>query len=258
MKMIARNSQTNDPVRNAVGNVSLSIEGRLVWSEIIFFNSKGIVSFPVPSNGQYNVSLIADGFITTHVEVVVDCIADCIITEYVIMSPHLEIGQTRIILNWQQSHPQDIDLHVMAINKTDNNMCRIWYDNKFGCQSASQDRDNAAGGPNGAETVTLLDNIINSQFTYLIAIEDYDFMNNGEDFLNSGAAIAVKNELKSFEQMLKATTIVKETDYYFFGCVIVQETTTINVDFDFTAAPNGTFFDGEDDSKWLAMMITHC
>ena len=162
-------------------------------------------------------------------------------------------------MNWQTDQPQDIDLHIMAINRTDSSTCRIWYHNKTGCQAASQDRDNVAGGPNGAETVTLLDKTINSQFTYLIAIEDYDFMNNGADFLKSGAAISMINELKDVKQMMKATTIKKETAYYFFGCVNVNnKKRTINGNFNFTATPDGTFFDGEDDSNWLAMMKNYC
>ena len=157
-------------------------------------------------------------------------------------------------MNWQTYQPLDIDLHVMAINKTDSIMCRIWYENKFGCPSASQDRDNANGGPNGAEIVTLTDVNINCQFTYLVAIEDYEFENGGEHFVNSGAAIAVRNELHSIGQPMEAISVLKEKPYYFFGCVDVHA----NGNFTFTSAPNGIFFDGEDDAKWTEMMMTFC
>ena len=84
----------------------------------------------------------------------------------------------------------------MNIKKSDDSLCRTWYDNTAGCPAISQDRDNANGGLNGPETVTLLDNTVNSEYTYLIAIEDYEFENNGEDFINSGAGVMLLRNIK--------------------------------------------------------------
>ena len=65
----------------------------------------------------------------------------------------------------RDSKPPDVDIHVMAL-------CRTWYQHKTG-----QDPDNTEGGLNGAETVTLLNNTVNIQYTYLIAVENYAFEN---------------------------------------------------------------------------------
>ena len=53
-------------------------------------------------------------------------------------------------------------------------------------------RDNADGGNNGPETVTFLHPQINQHYTYLIAIDDFEWVNNGQDFFASGSAIQVR------------------------------------------------------------------
>ena len=52
-------------------------------------------------------------------------------------------------------------------------------------------RDNAFGGKNGPETVTFLSPEINQHYTHLVAIDDFDWVNNGQDFFVSGSAIQV-------------------------------------------------------------------
>merc|ERR1712002_1446686 len=112
-------------------------------------------------------------------EITVDCTeAECEVERLVAMSPELEAGQTRIIMTWDDK-PMDVDMHVMAVSKDSGELCRTWFDDKEGCPAVSQDLDNVEGGLNGAETVTLLDNNVNSKYTYLIAVEDFKF-ENGE------------------------------------------------------------------------------
>jgi len=252
--MFAKDAQNNDPVQDVTGTVTLVSEGEPFWVQNISFSSKGRVVFAVPSSGKYKVVLSSPEFLTAETEVTLSCSGECLVTEYVIMSRHLQPGETRIIMNWQNTSPLDIDLYVMAVNKTDNSTCKIWYGNKGGCQAASQDRDNADGGPNGAEIVTLTDKDVNSEFTHIVAIEDYEFENGGHDFLHSGAAISVQNEVQSVSQALIASTISQTADYYLFGCVQVQT----GGNFTFIAAPPGTFFDGTKDSKWIEIMINFC
>ena len=52
-------------------------------------------------------------------------------------------------------------------------------------------RDNADGGSNGPETVTFLSPEINQHYTHLVAIDDFEWVNNGQDFFVSGSAIQV-------------------------------------------------------------------
>ena len=76
-------------------------------------------------------------------------------------------------MSWEKDCPRDVDLHVISVKKPDQSTCRTYFSNKNGCTGVSQDVDNTQGGYNGAETVTLLNNSINEDFTYLIGIEDY-------------------------------------------------------------------------------------
>ena len=78
----------------------------------------------------------------------------------------------------------------MAIKKSDDSMCKTWPSN--------------------------------SGYTFLIAIKDYNFQNDGEDFLNSGAGISITNGLQTVEREMEATTIVRATEFYLFGCLDVS------------------------------------
>ena len=42
--------------------------------------------------------------------------------------------------------------------------------------------------------------------------------------------------------------------FYLFGCVAV----TSAGDFSYVAAPNGTWFDGSNSTKWIDMLNVHC
>ena len=87
--------------------------------------------------------------------------ADCPNKRLVSLSPKLEAGETRIIMTWENDDPADIDLHVMAVKKSDRSRstCRTFYQEKNNCEKISLDLDNTSGGHNGAETITLLDNL---------------------------------------------------------------------------------------------------
>ena len=122
------------------------------------------------------------------------------------MSPTLSLGQTRIMMAWD-AMPADVDIHVMVIKKSDNRLCRTWYRHTSGCASISQDLDNTKGGLNGAETVTLLDNTVNSQYTYLIAMEDYAFEEEGTVSLKSGSGITITNGLQTVESDMNASSV---------------------------------------------------
>ena len=56
-------------------------------------------------------------------------------------------------------------------------------------------RDNSDGGSNGPETVTFLSPEINQHYTHLVAIDDFEWVNNGQDFFVSGSAIQVSQIL---------------------------------------------------------------
>ena len=74
--------------------------------------------------------------------------------------------------------------------------------------------------------------------TFLIAIKDYNFQNDGEDFLNSGAGIT--RGLHTVEREMVAIAIVRTTEFYLFGCLDVSTDGHLT----FTPATARTFFDG--------------
>ena len=167
------------------------------------------------------------------------------------LSPLLEAGLSRIIMTWATDIPRDLDLHVMAIKRSDGNLCRTYYANKNGCPSIALALDNTAGGLNGAETVTLEDNSVNSLYTYLVAIKDYRFENNGASFPQSKAHVSITNGLQTKGIGINEASLETGRRFYFFGCLEVPNPTTIQ----FKPAPEGTIFNGESDDQWPAMAL---
>jgi len=256
IKIIARSSQDNQPVPGAVADVTLQEEGgqELEVAQGVQFESDGTVSISISRIGLYIVKIRAEGFIMSVVDVMVSCTsADCKVDRLVPMSPELEAGQTRIVMSWDDK-PMDVDMHVMAVSKDSGELCRTWFDEKNSCPAASQDLDNTEGGLNGAETVTLLDNTLNSQYTYMIAVEDYKFENGGEHFLKSGTGIIITNGVTTIEREMKAVAVNQPDEFYLFGCLDVME----NGSFVFKDAASGTFFNGHRDSDWKDMKENHC
>ena len=133
-------------------------------------------------------------------------------------------------------------------------------------------RDNADGGSNGPETVLLTDPAVNSQYTYLLGVNDFDFGNNGEDLEMSQAFITVINNVQSFEfPKLSADTFNMTHHYYFFGCITVDNSKCgvispvgrrklvfLGGEFTTSQAPTGVIFNGDDNSEWLQLRDDYC
>ena len=83
-------------------------------------------------------------------------------------------------------------------------------------------RDNADGGTNGPETVTLQGTLTNSQHDYLVAINDYDFDNNGQDFYASMSSINILNQLQTYDINMVGNSGSTTDSYYFFGCLEIS------------------------------------
>merc|ERR1719369_816715 len=158
IKIIARNSQNNQPVVGASGTFTLrqNNNGLVTLAQDVSFDSEGMFTLSITSDGHYMAEIQASGFITHTVELTVTCsmLSHCSLEKMVSMSPILPPGKTRIMMAWDRE-PADVDIHVMAIKKSDNSLCRTWYQRKAGCEAIHQDVDNRNGGLNGAETVTL-------------------------------------------------------------------------------------------------------
>ena len=159
----------------------------------------GIMESYSCQTGTFEARVEADGFIPADTSIEVGCeLSDFTLQRLVSMSPELEAGQTRIIMSWETNRPFDIDIHVISVRNSDQLACRTYYGNLDGCTEISQDTDNVDGGNDGAETMTLLDNSINKDYTYLIGIEDYGWGGQGQtDFTQSGAKITITNGIRT-------------------------------------------------------------
>ena len=101
--------------------------------------------------------------------------------------------------------PDDLDLHVMSVKKSDNSTCRTYPTEQKKCQQAAiqGDLDNTEGGLNGAETITLTNKTVNKDYVYVIGVDDYNFdYDGGENLTHSNAIITVTNGLDTlYNQM---------------------------------------------------------
>ena len=221
LEIKVRNSQDNKPIPGAKVTVYYTHKssakggfGALTKTVYLARNkmvkANGKISMEVPEVTTYNIRISAEGFLETNPHYIMKS-AKCDHIKPVTMSPILLPGQTRIMMTWEQAHPKDLDIRVVSIRKSDKKTCRTFYGHKTGCPAISLDLDNTKGGPNGAETLTLLDNNVNKDYTYVIGVEDYGFESRGAKFLDSGCEIRITNGIKGKEKekMMVAESVTK-------------------------------------------------
>ena len=113
-------------------------------------------------------------------------------------------------MTWETEYPRDLDLHVFSVQRSNqSNFCRTYWGNlpphnAINCTEINLDLDNREGGINGSETITLLNNSVNKDYVYIIAVDDY---NNGTQILQSGVSVEINNNDKSVEQKIMASTM---------------------------------------------------
>ena len=124
-----RNSQNNNPVTGAV--VSVTNEDGVVAKNVTV-NAEGIAVIPVKKNGLYKVHVEAEGFVSSDIEMEVKCTlaGPCPNKKLVTLSPTLEAGETRIMMNWETNTPSDVDLHIIAVKSSDQSTCRTYFKKK--------------------------------------------------------------------------------------------------------------------------------
>jgi len=99
-----------------------------------------------------------------------------------VLEPHTDM---RLVMNWGRN-PNDLDLHVLQINRNNGATCETYYGNKNGCSGLWLDVDNTRGGHNGAETITWGGSSNNVYLMYV-----YDYSNTGTRLVQSSARIAL-------------------------------------------------------------------
>ena len=217
LNIIVRNSQNNTAVTGALISVN-STDGSTVVVDLAV-ETNGTKSIEVPQHlysitSSYAVNISASGYIDETLQIDVNCTSDCQIDRYVSLSPILLPEETRIRMTWETEYPRDLDLHVLSVERSNqSNVCRTYYATLYStytgknCTEISLDLDNTQGGLNGSETITLLNNTVNKDYVYIIAVEDYNFEDNGTLLLQSGVSVEINNNVKSVEQKLVASSV---------------------------------------------------
>ena len=198
-----------------MNTAQVSITSPGSFSSAVQVNTLGIAKFHTCQIGTLEVQVESDGFIKANEAIEVGCQhEDFTIERLVSLSPKLKAGETRIIMSWGTESPRDVDIHVVSVKKSDQSTCRTYYDNQNGCTEIIQDVDNRKGGNSGAETVTLLDNSINKEYTYLIGIEDYKYGLSGQtNFTQSEAKITITNGVETEVLRMVANSITLPNEY---------------------------------------------
>ena len=214
LDILVRNSQDNKPIPGAKVTVYYTHRSRIVFlARNKMVKANGEISMEVPEVTRYEIKISAEGFLESNPHYIMKCKfpPKCDHIKLVTMSPVLPPGQTRIMMTWEHAHPKDLDIRVVSVRKSDKKTCRTFYGHKTGCPAISLDLDNTKGGPNGAETLTLLDNKVNKDYTYVIGVEDYGFESRGAKFLDSGCEIRITNGVKNKEKekMMVAESVTK-------------------------------------------------
>merc|ERR1711872_486461 len=97
--------------------------------------------------------------------------------------------------------------------------------------------------------MTLSENTVNSQYIYMIAVEDPNFEKNGTSFLKSGTKILITNGITNIERKMESVekpSVEEEEVFYLFGCLLVND----DGSFAFKDAGRKHFFNGYTSPKW--------
>jgi hypothetical protein len=198
LMIFAHSSQDNSKLAFAKVSVrKIDSTGATVIATDADFGSDGSVFIPITTNGKYNIEVTAADYIAYTFEMTVACEAsDCVTERLISLTPKMEPGQTKIILNWHTEDPKDLDMHILSVDKN-KDTCETDWTHKDACTKVKLDLDNTKGGLAGAETVTLLDAAVTSKYRYAISVVDYDFNANGigggVSFLKSQASVQILN-----------------------------------------------------------------
>merc|ERR1712106_732191 len=188
--------------------------------------SDGIVNIPISQNGEYSLIAELDDYVPQRVTVEVECEdSDCQTEVLLAMLPTDKDNSIQILLNWGDN-TEDLDLHVIQVDRNDNRMtCETFYNNMNGCKDTSLNHNIKQGGINGSETVTIKQIRSNAMFSYLVFADDNSL--TGSSLGTSQAHITVTDGTNSVKERIPAFTedTVAGARYWLAGCLqIVGET----------------------------------
>merc|ERR1712106_886369 len=195
-RIIVIDALTDEPLEGVM--TSLTIGSR---SQTGLTGSDGSASVPITQNGDYSLLAEMDGYVPQRVSVEVACQEnDCQTEVFVPMLPAIKDNEIQILLDWGES-TEDLDLHVIQVDRNDNRMtCETFYNNMNGCQDTSLNHNIKQGGINGSETVTIRQIQSNSMFSYLVFADDNSL--SGSSLGTSQAHITVTDGSYSVKEKI--------------------------------------------------------
>jgi len=220
-RVVVTNALTDEPLDGVM--TSFSFDGN---SRTGLTGSDGIVNIPISKNGDYSVIAELDGFIPQTVEVTVDCqTVNCQTDAAVAMLPINQGNELQILLNWG-TDAEDLDLHVIQVDKNDNRVaCETFYNNMNGCKDSSLNQNIKDGSIDGSETVTIKHVTSNAMMSYMVFAHDNSLSDSS--LSSSQADITVTDGTNTVKEMIPPFTVdtVAGARYWLAGCIqIVGET----------------------------------
>jgi len=186
-------------------------------------DTDGVVSLDVTVSGLYTATVKADGYVIGSRSAFVENSKVYTTQAIVGLSPTLDAGSVRLILNWNKE-PKDMDLHTLQVDKTTGKKsCHTFWKYKNRCEASGVllDIDNRNGGLEGLETITMSDVQDNFQNTYLIWVDDYG--GGGSTLEESGSQVTITDGKST--QIVQMPAFTDKTpagvQYWIVGCMAI-------------------------------------
>jgi len=244
--LFLRNSLDNSPLVGVIADVVADGCTNTYSSD-----SNGIISIEISILTVYHIHIEGSGLINRYVDYIAQNFENK--TKLVPVSPTMEEGQVRIMMSWE-TDLEDVDIHVVGVNKDGSGTCRTYWNDRAGCTEAELDLDNLRTGHDGSETITLSDLSVNQNVIYVVGVRHYG-KDLSSDYLNAGVAVTVIDGTHSKEvDLVDGPIPANGENMWFAGCV------TVNADGFFTmhTAPTQTFLDYSTQSNFAEMAELYC
>merc|ERR1712142_199704 len=220
-RISAVDALTDEPLEGVLASLSDGSN-----SQTGLTGSDGTADIPITKNGEYALIAGLDNYVPQRLTVVVNCQdSDCQTDVLVSMLPTNQDNQIQILLKWGDG-AEDLDLHVIKVDKNDNRAtCETFFNNMNGCKDTSLNHNMKQGGINGSETVTIRQVTSNSMMSYMVFADDNSL--TGSSLGTSQADITVTDGTNTIKETIPDFTedTVAGARYWLAGCVqIVGET----------------------------------
>jgi len=117
-------------------------------------------------------------------------------------------------MSWGE-RPQDLDIHALITDTSRGASCHLYFARKD-CGIATLDLDNASGGLNGAETISISN--VDKQIGKIYMIYIHKFDGEPDELFDSDARVSIIDGIKTTSTYLREEDFGNE-DYFVAGCI---------------------------------------